>query len=79
MQYESLKVLDVFFPCPVYSQHQLFAYEYLNIAYIIGHSGLEFLFNPFRTAVPFWGPFTQTLCSLYPKRVCGSKGVNLSL
>ena len=32
-------------------------------------------FNPFRTAVPFWGQTTQLLSSSSPKRVCGSKGV----
>ena len=32
--------------------------------------------NPFRTAVPFWGQFTQISSSLSPKRDWGSKGVN---
>ena len=34
-------------------------------------------FNPFRTAVPFWGQTTQFSSSLPPKRDCGSKGVKL--
>ena len=33
-------------------------------------------FNPFGTAVPFWGQTTQFSSSLSPKRDCGSKGVN---
>ena len=34
-------------------------------------------FNPFRTAVPFWGQTSLISSSLYPKRDCGSKGVNV--
>ena len=33
-------------------------------------------FNPFSTAVPFWGQTSQISGSLSPKRDCGSKGVN---
>ena len=32
-------------------------------------------YNPFRTAVPFWGQITYNLCELSPKRDCGSEGV----
>ena len=32
-------------------------------------------FNPFRTAVPFWGQSSQISSSFVPKRDCGSKGV----
>ena len=32
-------------------------------------------FNPFRTAVPFWGQATSNLSGLFPKRGCGYKGV----
>ena len=31
-------------------------------------------FNPFRTAVPFWGQTTLISSNLSPKRDCGSKG-----
>ena len=34
-------------------------------------------FNPFRTAVPFWGQTTQISSSFVPKRDRGSKGVNV--
>ena len=34
------------------------------------------LASAFRTAVPFWGQFTQISSSLSPKRDWGSKGVN---
>ena len=34
-----------------------------------------FTFNPFRTAVPFWGQSSQISSSFVPKRDCGSKGV----
>ena len=33
----------------------------------------QFLLNPFRTAVPFWGQTTQISGSLSPKRDCGPK------
>ena len=33
-------------------------------------------FDPFRTAVPFWGQTTQILSSLPPKRDCSPKRVN---
>ena len=36
------------------------------------------ILNPFRTAVSIRGQTTQTLSSLYPKRDCGSKGVNIT-
>ena len=35
----------------------------------------EWLLNPFRTAVPFWGQTNQISSSLSPKRDCGCKGV----
>ena len=38
-----------------------------------------FLFNPFRTAFPFWGQTNQRSSSLSPKRDCGSKWVELVL
>ena len=41
--------------------------------------GVPVTFNPFRTAVPFWGQTTQLLSNLSPKRDCGSKGVKLLL
>ena len=34
-------------------------------------------FNPFRTAVLFWGQTTQTSSSLTPERDCGPKRVNV--
>ena len=36
------------------------------------------IFNPFRTAVPFWGQTAQISSSLSPKRDCGPKWVKRS-
>ena len=36
-------------------------------------------FNPFRTAVPFWGQTTRNLSGLSQKRDCGSRGVKRTL
>ena len=44
---------------------------------VLDVDGWEERFNPFRTAVPFWGQTTQTSSSLSPKPDCGSKGVNV--
>ena len=36
-------------------------------------------FNPFRTAVQFWGQTSQISSSFVPKRDCGSKGVKFNM
>ena len=36
------------------------------------------VFNPFKTAIPFWGQTILNLSSLSPKRDCGPEMVKLS-
>ena len=43
------------------------------------YSGILLVFNPFRTAVPFWGQTTWNLTGLSLKRDCGPERVKSSL
>ena len=43
----------------------------------VGEYNARFVFNPFRTAVPFWGQTTKNLTGLSPKRDCSPKRVNI--
>ena len=62
-----------FFPSPVISR---FTWRYL--CHCFRPDGLE-PFNPFRTAVPFWGQCLQFLSSLSPKPGCGTKRVKTAV
>ena len=66
-------------PAPLHRPHHPFTKA------LRSHSGhhisivikkITLYFNPFRTAVPFWGQTTRNLSGLSPKRDCGSKRVN---
>ena len=47
---------------------------------IIGQSSYRlFFYNPFRTAVPFWGQTTWNQCGVSPNPDCSAKRLKLSL